>query len=433
MRKIRRIGTPIMLIHKVLIPKKEHVDQAAEFPAGRPLFKDRDTGDGIVPITLNDFIQHCTIFGLTGTGKTYFLSAIIDHFRRYAAGMVGVMVINYGKERQEAFFAADTVLRFGEPGLRIPYFLPPASPALACKVIQQTSQNIVASMGMKYVVNQILYTVMLDWWQQRGALPATLDVLFKSMLVFIDKHPYGPEAQANLVRATENRVLPFIKNQPLIDALRLGDGDIENGDDGDESDNDDDREGGDEANDGDSSNEANGGDVPEWFNDWLDGKMVFIDLSACDKYAKQICTYSIFQMVRSRVPVQETHLLHNLIVIDEAHQVLEKAATNDPDDADHIAMVQIEAIFSQLLKEFRSKGVGIIIADQQPSSLMQCAYSQASLRVLFRLSYPCNTLFSSDPEITETLLNLGNREALILNGGQGKYEIIKTLDIRPPK
>jgi hypothetical protein len=42
-----------MLIHKVLIPKKEHVDPAAEFPAGRPLFKDRDTGDGIVPVALN--------------------------------------------------------------------------------------------------------------------------------------------------------------------------------------------------------------------------------------------------------------------------------------------------------------------------------------------------------------------------------------------
>lgn len=47
-----------MPTHEVLIAKKERAEPAAELPAGRPQSKDRDAGDGALPIALDDPIHH---------------------------------------------------------------------------------------------------------------------------------------------------------------------------------------------------------------------------------------------------------------------------------------------------------------------------------------------------------------------------------------
>ena len=124
----------------------------------------------------------------------------------------------------------------------------------------------------------------------------------------------------------------------------------------------------------------------------------------------------------------EFYELRKLIIIDEAHVILEKPITTNSDDADFIMKEQMSKIFSELLKEYRSRGVGFIIADQSPERLFDDVSSQPSIKVLLRLDYPNNLLFSEDPEERQMLSQLQNRLALVNNGTTGEKYLIKTLD-----
>ena len=83
-------------------------------------------------------------------------------------------------------------------------------------------------------------------------------------------------------------------------------------------------------------------------------------------------------------------------------------------------------IFSELLKEYRSRGVGFIIADQSPARLFDDVVSQPSIKVIFREDYPNNLLFSEDSIERQILTQLPNRLALVINGATGEKYLIKT-------
>jgi len=89
---------------------------------------------------------------------------------------------------------------------------------------------------------------------------------------------------------------------------------------------------------------------------------------------------------------------------------------------------QIAKIFSVLLKEYRSRGVGFVIADQSPDNLFKDVTSQPSIRIIFREDFPNNTLFSEDPFERQLLTQLENRIAFVINGTTGERYLIKTLD-----
>ena len=87
-------------------------------------------------------------------------------------------------------------------------------------------------------------------------------------------------------------------------------------------------------------------------------------------------------------------------------------------------------IFSELLKEYRSRGVGFVIADQSPKRLFDDVSSQPSIKILFRMDYPNNTLFSEDIIERQLLTQLSNRLAHVINGGTGEKYLIKTKDFQ---
>jgi len=94
---------------------------------------------------------------------------------------------------------------------------------------------------------------------------------------------------------------------------------------------------------------------------------------------------------------------------------------------------QMAKIFSELLKEYRSRGVGFIIADQSPARLFDDVASQPSIKVIFREDFPNNTIFSEDPFERQILTQLENRLALVINGATGQKYLIKTLDVQIEK
>lgn len=84
--------------------------------------------------------------------------------------------------------------------------------------------------------------------------------------------------------------------------------------------------------------------------------------------------------------------------------------------------------FSELLKEYRSRGVVVAIADQSPARLSDDVVSQPIIKVIFREDYPNNLLFSQDPVERQILTQLANRLALIINGGTWEKYLIRSLD-----
>ncbi|MBA7666969.1 hypothetical protein ES703_75054 [subsurface metagenome] len=108
----------------------------------------------------------------------------------------------------------------------------------------------------------------------------------------------------------------------------------------------------------------------------------------------------------------------------EDHVILEKPITTNNDDAGFIMKEQLAKIFSELLKEYRSRGVGFTIADQSPARLLDDVISQPSIKVIFREDYPNNLLFSDDAFEREILTQLPNRLALVINGATGEKYLV---------
>jgi len=150
----------------------------------------------------------------------------------------------------------------------------------------------------------------------------------------------------------------------------------------------------------------------------------------CTIYEKRLLTSAIFQLIRVLIPDREAGKLKNIILIDEAHQLLEKPITNNYDDDDFISREQLEKIFNELLREFRSKGLSFILSDQTPSRLFDCVTTLPSLKIIFRVGYPCNTTMLGNPAEQEFLMCQKNRQALILNGINGEKFIIETRDFK---
>jgi DNA helicase HerA-like ATPase len=142
-------------------------------------------------------------------------------------------------------------------------------------------------------------------------------------------------------------------------------------------------------------------------------------------------------MISALTPDYEVEELSHLIVIDEAHWILEKAREQFTNSDFYIAKEQLETIFNRLLREFRSKGLGFIISDVTPSDLFHAATKLPSVKILFRMGEECIRRFTSMEEYLRYLLLLENRQALVLNGNNTERYSIQTITVStkkvPPK
>ncbi|MBA7539727.1 hypothetical protein ES705_32011 [subsurface metagenome] len=261
------------------------------------------------------------------------------------------------------------------------------------KHLQETATYICASLGLKNVFEKIIYRTEVGFLELKGRLPEFFIGLLRGVETYIKNNPYGPEEQANLLQVFRNRMNVFNEDK-VQNVLKITDS------------------------------------LPKWIDDWLNGKNIFLDLSMSSKFVKMLIVNAIFQLIRTVTKDSEAEELKHLIVIDEAHAILEKPITTNSDDADFIMKEQMAKIFSELLKEYRSRGVGIIIADQSPARLFDDVVSQPSIKVIFREDYPNNLLFSEDPIERQILTQLANRLALVINGATGEKYLIKTLDYK---
>jgi len=235
--------------------------------------------------------------GKSGNGKTYFLARFIQELTKKAKN-VGILVLNVAKESQEIFYYNFDKVKYSDIDSPIPYFIN-SEKGILKKLLQETATYICASLGLKNVFEKIIYRTEVGFLDLKGKLPEFFINLLRAVERYVKKNPYGPEEQANLLQVFRNRTNVFdeAKVQEVLKITNL---------------------------------------LPKWVIDWLDGKNVFLDLSMCSKFVKLLIVNAIFQLVRTVTKDIEAEELKYLMVIDEAHAILEKPITNNSDDADFI-------------------------------------------------------------------------------------------------
>jgi len=344
-------------------------------------------------VHIDAFASSCFIGGLSGTGKTYLILWIIKELASKHSE-VGILNINISKENQQELYEKGfNVIKYGDPEFKVPYYVKGSNPD---QTRQETSSILAASLGLNNVVINLLLNVMQQYDEQLGDQPESLMVLFNTLIIFMEKNPYHEKLQTNLLRAIKNRIMPLLAGKTFHDTVIYTQ------------------------------------KIPKWFVDWQNGENVFLDLSMCNEFQKRLLIMLVLQMVRTLTPKGEAGKLTNLIIIDESKNIVRKPTNNNPYDYDFISKEQLEEIFIKLVSEFRALGVGFLFADQYPSLLFPCVV-KVSLQIIFRVKYPCNTIFTENYGDRDLLPNLKNRVALVMNGIESENFLIQTPDYAPPK
>ena len=144
---------------------------------GRHINKGRRTEQRMM-IQKNTFAQSALIAGQQGTGKTYLLAQIVNELYEKAPE-IGILVLNLGKGNQEFFYRTDRVIKFGSSEFKIPYFV--KGPYLE-RSIQETAAHLIASTGLKNIVEKNMVNVMQAFIEKKGKLPKSLKFLFKELI-----------------------------------------------------------------------------------------------------------------------------------------------------------------------------------------------------------------------------------------------------------
>lgn len=331
---------------------------------------------------------HLNIFGKSGTGKSTLIKIIIKELNIKRPD-VGILIINLVKPDLGADLPMVDTYKFPSERFKVPYII---TGNRIKKSISGNSSVLAACLGLKYVGPVIISETLQRCYSDFGAFPSQITEFFNCVENNIRAKPYDPDTQKTILTAFRRRIDELFTNLELEKTLRFQ------------------------------------WEIPEWFLRWRKGDKILIDLTDCDDKEQHLLTMLIFQMIETLTPFDHSNKLRHLITIDEAHRVIGKSRDHDPESAEFIMKNRINAIFSKTIEECRSKGLGLLIAEQKPYLLLDSAIDSAAIKILFSLGYPSNELFTGNVKEREMLLNLSPRYALIINGTNSERYLSRTDD-----
>lgn len=332
-------------------------------------------------LSLNDFMYHMFVSGLTGAGKTTFLSHLNSEFRRKAKN-VGILIFNLEKKEEHVNFDYDIYYKYGDPDFKIPYYF-------RGEDLEQTlygvASYIIAAVGLDGIVQINMNNVLEKEVRENGDPPKYIETLFEKLLEWFEIHRYPDEFHYGITEAIKNRIMKIVSHPVLRKTLELPP------------------------------------IHPVWFKAWLNGKTVFLDLSNCDITTKRLLTLAIFQLISVYLPdtrkenVKEKRL-KNVIFIDEIGELLKMPVGKVKKDDDYITSYYISAVFSRFLNTFRSREVSLIYAAQRPALLFPNIALLPNIKVLFRTEQTSSRLYTTRPELQDELFFQKNRVATVFDG-----------------
>ena len=345
-----------------------------------------------ITISKNDLVHHAFISGKSGSGKTTFLNHLQHEISKKVPDC-GVLIISLKKEGEDIQYNLDINLKYGDPDFRVPYYFKGKNIEVT---FEQLAALLSSSLGLKQPVDIVMYNTMLKYFEKNEDVPDSLEKLFGKLLNWFEKHQYHKKYQTNIINAIKNRAIRWTSSPTLDKITRLP------------------------------------SIKPFWFIEWMNGKNVFIDLSEsiCNEFIKKLLVNLIFQMIRIFFPQSRTNNLKNVIMLDEIGAIAKKPATKFSNDDEFISQYFLEQVLSDFLEAFRSRGISIILTAQMPSELFESVYSLPSILILFRTAQSCSRLFTNNLEEQDSLTILGNRNAIVIDGVNGRKFAIHTMDFK---
>lgn len=339
-------------------------------------------------VEIDGLNTHLNIFGKSGRGKSTLMKMLIIELNMKRPD-VGVLIINLVKPNLEKEYPMATFYKFPSERFKIPYILVGKR---IKKTISGSSNVLAACLGLKYVGPILISETFQRCYSELEDFPLHITEFFNCVEDNLRAKPYDPDTQKTILTAFKRRIDELFMNLELENSLQFQ------------------RE------------------MPEWFLRWRKGDKIIIDLTECDSKEQHLLTMLIFQMIETLTPFDHSNKLKHLITIDEAHRVIGKPKDNDPESVEFIMKNRINALFSNTIEECRSKGLGLLIAEQKPHLLLDSAIDSAAIKILFGLGYPSNELFTGDLKDREMLLNLTPRYALVINGRSSERYLCRTID-----
>jgi hypothetical protein len=349
---------------------------------------------GICPIDL--LRRNMGIFGITGTGKTYLNLQIISELNKKRP-KTGALILSLAKKNQDILYRdlVDVVCIYGENEFSIPYLvynedIDPNSenfPPSSTMPLQATAQLLMACLDLKDPYVNVASQILRESYENHS-IPENLGELFDKIPESVEK--YGPELNKNMTGIFNNRK-GILQDDLLLETTKFLNG-----------------------------------KVPDWFDWWLQGKSVFLDLSTCaNNYVKSLLVFLILNMIYIRakeLPIGVDEL-KNIVFIDEAHHVFSKPRNNSDSANEEMK----SEILGKFLTEIRSKGISMVISDQQPTALLDVTNQSIGTRINFNLNENATNFFYNNPIEREIIKQLSKRRAHV------KYEnksfFIETIDL----
>ncbi len=345
-----------------------------------------------ISLSMNDLVHHAFISGKSGSGKTTFLNHLQHEISKKAPNC-GVLIISLRKKEEYIQYNLDINLKYGDPDFRVPYYFKGENIEVT---FEQLAALLSSSLGLKQPIDIVMYNVMLKYFEKNQDVPDSLEKLFGKLLNWFEKHQYHKKYQTNIINAIKNRAIRWTSSPTLDKITKLP------------------------------------SIKPFWFIEWMNGKNVFIDLSEsiCNEFIKKLLINLIFQMIRIFFPQSRTNNLKNVIMLDEIGAIAKKPATKFSNDDEFISQYFLEQVLSDFLEAFRSRGISIILTAQMPSELFESIYSLPSILILFRTAHSSSRLFTNNVEEQDNLAILGNRNAIVIDGVNGRKFAIYTMDFK---
>jgi len=340
--------------------------------------------------------EHVGIFGTTGTGKTYFNRWILSELNRKRPH-VGVLILNLAKKKQAGMYQdlVDVVLTYGEDAFEIPYLISPqhqpqnrSRRGTSMMGFQRTAQVLLAALDLRDPYVEVASRILAEAYAA-DRIPATLDDLFTQISAQVQQ--YGKDTNLNMQGILENRRGIF-KDPLLLEMTRYRDG-----------------------------------KCGSWFDWFLNGASVYLDLSPCENsYSQQLLVMLILLTIyfKAEELPPEHPQIKNVVAIDEAHRFLTKFSQSIRDSA--TADIKVE-LLTQYLSENRSRGFAMILGDQAPTKLLDAAHQEVGTRITFNIKEHAANLFYSHYEKREIIQRLPARCAHVQYGE--KSFLIETPDL----
>lgn len=350
--EIRRTqGNKEKLNHKVM------GDGSFKLGRIRNVMKSGELGASEAGIPLNDFTQHGLIVGMPGTGKTNFsLGLLLQFWRDF---QIPFLVIEPTKNEYRSLIDAIPDIQIFTPGKGdvSPYILNPFIPpdhvtkeTYASGLMTAFKAAFQMPSPLPNVFTKAISQAYVRFGWKKSSTSADSDVEEFGMYEFIRVFKkvasdlgYKGESKANIESAGVLRLVSLIEqNSNIYDSIHT---------------------------------------IP--LNDLL-SKPTIIELNAiADKEQKSLIMAFLLMMICTHTKHNNIGdgKLKNVILIDEAHVLLEKGGGAESGDTKSATISAIE----DMIAEVRSLGTGIIIADQSPTKIGRHIVANTNVKMMFKL------------------------------------------------